>query len=255
MIATLALSVLLLQTPQLGNTVPERIQTAISVLGSTHQALTDKFGRPSASVESNGVWVYGPWTPSPRLGFTCAFFHEDQGARILDDGVQYIAGSVPNLNKATLTAGQSIFGDALSDADRAKGGPHDVARDFSWTSNEKTEDVLATLKADEVQHYAQQEDPKYVLTTCKVSGKPVYIFSRQIDGSAVVPVFMWDVKGGQKTMRQNFDSKKLDVYSFAVGYCSKWHYTAGFSQEELIGPGSYADTSLSDDRWIKLLAE
>jgi hypothetical protein len=221
---------LTLQNATLGTTLTERIDASVKLLGADHQKLQDQLGRPTSVVEGNAVWVYGTWTPSPRKGFLVSFFRDDQGSEILENGVQFVAGSVPNLTTKTLTVD----------------GTKAVPRDFDWTSGESTPTVFDHLKAVGVKYYAQKDNPTQILGIGEVSGHPVYIFSRQIKGDVIRSVF--DPGSGEV----RFDPQSLDAYCYAVGLCDLWHYTAGFTQDEIIGPGSYADKSLATSPWVEL---
>lgn len=229
MITALALASLCVQSGQLGSSSVARIQAALGLLGNSRIKVQQKFGKQSASVQGDGVWMYGPWVPSPRLGFAVSFFREDDGEQVIDNGVQFVSASVASFTPKTLTV---------------KGG-RSVPNDFCWVSGESTRSVLNAIGASNVVYYAQVTNPNYVLTTCTVTGKPVYIFSRQIVGDEIVPAF---APNGS----QDFNANRLDVYSIAVGYCSPWHYTAGYTEAKIVGPGSYEDTSQSGDHWTQL---
>jgi hypothetical protein len=231
--------------PGLGVGMPQRIRTALSILGSNDQTLNDRFGMPSATGDGDSVWVYGGWTPSPRIGFSCSFLKEKTRAKTLTDTVQYVTGSVGKVNPQALRAVQPLHRD---------GSPGSfelivpVARDYAWLSGEKTVDIQRALKADHILYYAQFKDPRTVLATCTVGGKHVYIFSREVDGGKLVPVLFG--AGAGKTYGTHFDPAKLDAYSFSVGSCVKWQYTAGPSREMIVGPGS---SSSGDGAWIMIL--
>lgn len=219
-----------IQTAKLGASIVDRVTASVQLLGSGHEAIQNQFGRPNAVVEGDAVWNYGTWTPSPRLGFVVSFFRESGGEQDISKNVQYISGSVAAIHPVKLTVA----------------GGRAVPRDFCWTSGESTPAVLAALKATDVKYVTQRSNSTRILTTCRVGDTPVYIFSRQIAGNQIVPAFAT----GSGT--SNFDVNRLDVYSFSVGYCSEWQYTAGFTQQHIIGPGSYVDKSLASARWVEL---
>lgn len=219
-----------LQNAKLGESTVDRINAAIQLLGASHEAVQNQLGRPNAVVEGDAVWNYGTWTPSPRLGFVVSFFRPSGGEEDISKTVQYVSGSVGAVHPVKLTVV----------------GGRQVPRDFCWTSGESTPAALARLNATDVKYVTQKSNSTRILTTCKVGDVPVYIFSRQISGNQIVPAFA----PGSGAI--SFDVNRLDIYSFSVGYCSEWQYTAGFTQQKIIGPGSYADKSLASARWVEL---
>ncbi len=219
-----------LQSASLGWSAADRITASIQLLGASHEAVQNQLGKPNAVVEGDAVWNYGTWTPSPRIGFVVSFFRPSGGEQVIAKTVQYVSGSVGAVHPVKLTVA----------------GTRQVPRDFCWTSGESTPAVLAKLNATDIKYVTQKSNPTRILTTCKVGDTPVYIFSRQISGDQIIPAF------AAGSASPNFDPNRLDLYSFSVGYCSEWEYTAGFTQQKIIGPGSYADKSLASARWVDL---